>query len=160
MGKPRARKRKSPLARLSPSRGLVSVVLSVASLALLGTALLAESVLLALVTGLSMLATVLQVRWSQQRAAADLRKDAATPRARRPRPPKAAPTSKPDGDRPAPPTGGVVLCTETGRPTEGDQKCDCASRHITSAEGVEYFGRPMGSPIGRRKKAKKPAMTS
>lgn len=161
--RPRKPKAKSRLGRLRPSRGLVSVILSIVSLALLGTALIAESVLLLVVSGLSALATVLQVRRTQQRAQAELKKAAAKPRARRPRPAaKTAPAEKPEGDTAEPTTTGgrVVLCTETGRPTEGDQKCDCASRHITSSEGVDYFGRPLGSPLGRRKKTTKSAMTS
>lgn len=159
MAKPK--KRGTPKPQSSLDRGIVSVVLSILSSTVLGAALITESLLLLVVSALSALATVAQVRWSQQRAKEDLRKAAARPKSR----PKATtkptpPTSEPKAATEPVSSGGVVRCTETGRPTEGEGKCDCASRHITSAEGVGHFGRPLGSPLGRRKKAKKAAMTS
>lgn len=147
--KGRSRKKRKP--RFSLDRGLVSVLLSILSLSLLGVALIAESFLLLAVTALSSLATVAQIRWSQKRAQDELRKKSA-------RPPKPKGTRRPTqptpGDGPAagPVTNGApVKCAETGRLIES---CECASRHVATAEGARRYGLPVGSPIGRR--AKKP----
>lgn len=156
MAKSRSRKRKSPLSRLKPSRGLVSVLLSILTLVLLGVALVVESFLLGAVSALSALATVLQVRLSQQRAEAEAKKAAARPPKRPPRT-RAATPRKPD-ETPATPgaSSGPVMCTETGKVVDD---CPCASRHVASPEGARRYGLPVGSPLGRRSKAGKVAGT-
>lgn len=148
------RKKKSPF---SLDRGLVSVLLSIVTLALLGTALITESILLLVVSALSGLATAAQIRWSQKRTENDLRKAAARPRAKTTRTPRPAPPEsdgEPVGE--AVPNGGAVMCTDTGRPVSD---CDCASRHVATTDGAHRYGLPVGSPMGRRKKAAKPAGT-
>lgn len=160
MAKPKPRKRKPKgKPKFSLDRGLVSVAMSIVSLTLLGAALITESLLFLVVSALSALATAAQIRWATQRAKEDARK-AATRRPSRPRATTKPTVPAAESEPAAPPTGGVVLCTETGKPVEGEQKCDCASRHITSSEGVDYFGRPIGTPLGRRKKQQKSPMTS
>lgn len=154
MGK--SRKRRKSKSRFSLDRGLVSVVLSIVSLTVLGTALIAESALLLVVSGLSALATVLQVRWSQQRARAELKKEAAKPRARRSKPNAAAPPAEKPTTGPGAAGGGLVLCTDTSKPVES---CECASRHVATAEGARRYGLPVGSPMGRRAKKDRPVTT-
>lgn len=154
MAKPKKRGKTKP--RFSLDRGLVSVVLSILSLTVLGAALITESLLLLVVSALSALATVAQVRWSQQRAKEDLRKAAARPKSR----PKTTtkptqPTSEPKPAEAAS-NGGVVLCTETGKPIDS---CGCASRHVATADGARRYGLSVGSPMGRRAKKERPAAT-
>ncbi len=157
MASARKRKRKSPLSRLKPSRGLVSVLLSILTLVVLAVALLAESLLYGIVSALSGLATVMQIRWAQQRAREDLRKAAGKPRTRRPRPAtKTPPVDRPDGETPPPTPGVVVLCTETGRKVDD---CPCASRHVATADGARRYGLPVGSPLGRRTRASRVSPT-
>lgn len=154
MAKPK--KRGKPKPRFSIDRGIVSVVLSILSLTVLGAALITESLLLLVVSALSALATVAQVRWSQQRAKEDLRKAAARPKSR----PKATTKPAPSSSEPKPAepvsNGGVVLCTETGSKVDD---CRCASRHVATAEGARRYGLPVGSPMGRRAKKERPAAT-
>lgn len=156
MAKPKQRRRGRRKSRFSPSRGLVSVLLSIVTLAVLGAALITESILLLVVSALSSLATAAQIRWSQKRAENELR-TASAPRVR-PKTSKPRPTTpKAEGEPAAQPvTGGaVVLCTESGRPVS---ECECASRHVATADGAKRYGLPIGSPMGRRaKKSRTPA---
>lgn len=157
--KPTARKprKRKPKSRFSLDRGLVSVVMSILSLTLLGAALITESLLLLVVTALSALATALQVRWAQRRAADEVRKQTARPRSR-PKP-TTKPTPPPSDSESSPgpaPAGGAVLCTDTAKRIE---ECGCASRHVASAEGARRYGLPIGSPMGRRAKKERPAAT-
>lgn len=157
MAKPKTRSKRKAKSPFSLDRGLVSVLLSIVTLVLLGTALITESILLLVVSALSGLATAAQIRWSQQRAENDLRKAAARPKAkttRAPRPSAPKAGAEPAGEPVA--NGGVVLCTDTGRQVS---ECDCASRHVATADGARRYGLPVGSPMGRRKKAAKPAGT-
>lgn len=152
--KARGKRKKSPF---SLDRGLVSVLLSIVTLVLLGTALITESILLLVVSALSGLATAAQIRWSQKRAENDLRKAASRPKAKTTRIPRsAAPKTEGEPVGEAAPNGGAVMCTETGRPVSD---CDCASRHVATTDGARRYGLRVGSPMGRRKKAAKPAGT-
>ncbi len=157
MAKPKTRGKRNSKSAFSLDRGLVSVLLSIVTLVLLGTALITESILLLVVSALSGLATAAQIRWSQKRTENDLRKAATRPRpktARTPRPSAPKASGEPTGE--AVPSGGAVMCTDTGREISG---CDCATRHVATTEGAQRFGLPVGSPMGRRKKAAKPAGT-
>lgn len=79
-------------------------------------------------------------------------------------PPRARPASGgPRPDRPAPDPAdapsapaGPPKCTETERPVA---ECDCASRHVATAEGARRYGLPIGSPMGKRARKGKPSPT-
>lgn len=155
MAKPKPRKPARRKPKFSLDRGLISVVMSILSLTVLGAALITESLLWLVVSALSALATAAQVRWSQQRAREDLRK-AATRRPPRPRGTTKPAPPKPDPEAPATPAAGGVVCTETGRDVTA---CECASRHVATADGARRYGLPVGSPMGRRAKRGRPAAT-
>lgn len=151
----RSAKKKGIAAHLE--RGLLSVILSIVSLLFMVAALITESFLLMLVTGLSVLATAAQVRMVRKRQEQQRRKQAA----RMPPRPRAAPREH-TGPRKATAEHvpvGVVLCTDTSKPIEGDNKCECASRHVATVDGTCRYGLPIGAPIGKRKKKSKPSMT-
>jgi predicted lipid-binding transport protein (Tim44 family) len=135
-------------------RGLLSVVLSIVSLLFLIAALVTESILLMLVTGLSVLATAAQVRMAAKRREQQQKKAAAKmPRTPRPAPKPQSGPQKATAERvPA----GQIVCTETGKPIDD---CDCATRHVATSDGAHRYGLPIGSPIGKKKKSKKPSMT-
>lgn len=139
--------------RKHPAVGVAASVLLgvVAVLALLAGVIL-ESFLYYLVMALSGLGA-LAIRRAQMMARQ--RHQAPPPRARPtgagPRPPKPAAGSEGPAASSGPPK-----CTETGQPVG---ECDCASRHVATAEGARRYGVPVGSPIGRRKKAPKPQAT-
>ena len=42
-----------------------------------------------------------------------------------------------------------VTCTETGRRIT---KCTCRSQHVATQEMVKFYGRPLGTPIGARRR--------
>jgi len=129
---------------------ILQIAFAVLAVVLLVTGLLLENVLFYLATSLSALggvATRRAVFLEQERQ----RKNAGPkvhmpPPNSRPRKPRAAA----GGSTPPPPSAnGVVICTETKKPTKD---CDCASRHITTEAKSRQFGRPIGSPYGSRKK--------
>lgn len=134
--------------RRHPALGVVlSIALAVAGVLALTIGLLAENALYFLATALSGLgslavarARLLERQRQQQQAA---RRPTVSKPAARPHP------GRPPAAEPEQPQGGVVRCTETGTPI-GD--CDCASRHVATAEGAGRYGRPVGSPMGRRTK--------
>lgn len=138
-------------------RGLLSVVLSIVSLLLMIVALATESLLLMLVTGLSIVATVAQVRMVRKRQEQQRRK-AAAKMPPRPRPAPKEQTGPRKATAEQVPVG-VVLCADTSKPIEGENKCECASRHVATQAGVETFGLPLGSPLGKKKKSKRPSST-
>lgn len=151
MGSSKRRRKKSRRGQFDLSRGLVSVLLSIVSLVVLVAALITEAGLLYALSGLSSVATMAHVRWSRQRAAGKKKRAAARP------PRKRAPTMPRRRDEPEEPpaaAGGLVMCTETGRAID---ECDCASRHVATAQGARRYGLPVGSPMGRR--TKKPTRT-
>jgi hypothetical protein len=134
--------------RKYPLLGLVlQIGFAVLAVVLLVTGLLLENVLFFLATTLSALGGV------ATRRAVFLEQE----RQMRSGGPKVAPASsgtrrpspKPTGPAPPPPADGVVLCTESKKPTKD---CDCATRHITTAAKSRQFGRPVGTPYGRRNK--------
>lgn len=137
--------------RKRPSLGLIlQIAFAVTAVALLVTGLLLETMLFylaAALSGLGALATRRAVVLEQERQ----RKNAGPkvtmpPPSSRPRKPR----TQPGGATPPPSSAnGVVICTETKKPTKD---CDCASRHITTEAKSRQFGRPIGSPYGSRKK--------
>jgi hypothetical protein len=152
----RKRRRKKVHLKVSPTtRKILAIAFALLSLVFLALGLLTETVLWYLVMALSAGATLAQRRALQMQAAKDEER-----RANRARPqpgPKAKPMpSSPPAADPQP-TSGLVVCTDTGKPVE---QCDCASRHVATSEGSRRYGLPVGSPIGRRKKTKKPSMTT
>lgn len=134
--------------RRHPALGVaLSIALAVLGVLMLIVGLFAENALYFLATALSGLGSLavararhLERQRQQQQAARrpTVSKPAAPPRAEQPTPPPADQAQ-----------GGVVCCTETGKPISD---CGCASRHVATAEGAGRYGRPIGSPMGRRTK--------
>jgi hypothetical protein len=99
-------------------------------------------------------ATAAAIKAAQKKAADDKRRKQEMPKA----PPKAPtrlrvkPVQEPAEETVS--AGGVVKCTNTGKPIEGEGRCTCATRHVATQAGVKTFGGPIGRPIG--KKAKEP----
>ena len=130
---------------------LASIALGIAAVVMLLLGVILESFLYYLVSALAGLGT-LAIRRAQQ-----------IQRERAARPPRPVPGSGPRPSSPPPnsgpkpaPAGSSVKCTETGKPID---VCSLHSRHVATSEGVETFGRPLGSPIGRRRKRDKPGST-
>lgn len=140
--------------RKHPMLGLVvQIAFAVLAVVLLVTGLLLENVLFFLATTLSALGGVATRRaiFLEQERQRQASPKVTPPPADRPRPRKT--TSKPAGGATPPPkSDGVLRCTETKQPLAGDNKCTCASRHITTEKKAQQFGRPVGSPYGRRNK--------
>jgi hypothetical protein len=137
--------------RKRPLLGLIlQIAFAVLAVILLVTGLMLESLLFYLATALSALGALATRRAVVLEQERQKRGPRVTPPSPRSGPRKAAP--KPGGSDPPPPTNGVVKCTETGKPTKD---CECASRHITTKAKSEQFGRPIGSPYGRRNKPSK-----
>ncbi len=140
------------------NRTLLSVLLSIVTLALLGVGLVTESLLYYLVSATFGLAVVAQRRaMKMEMRMADRRRGTVVPpkpKKARPGPPTADRAKKMREEAEAARTAGgaaagPVKCTATKKPTA---ECDCASRHITTRKKAEQFGRPIGSPYGHRKK--------
>lgn len=133
--------------RRHPALGVVlSIALAVVGVLALTIGLLAENALYFLATALSGLgslavarARLLERQRQQQQAA---RRPTVSKPAARPHP------GRPPAAEPEQPAG-PVRCTETGKLAA---ECGCASRHVTSSDGVTFFGRPLGTPLGRRNK--------
>lgn len=141
---PWARKRKG---KRKANRGLIAVLLSILTLAVLVAALVTEAGLSWAVVGASSLATAGAVRAQRQEAERE--------RTRKLPPRKPAGTSTPRSNGPrtaAPVPGAVVKCTQTGQPI-GD--CPCATRHVATSVGASRYGRPVGTPMGRKKREPK-----
>lgn len=122
----------------------LSIVLSVIAVLALVLGSVLQSVLYYLVMALAGLGA-LAIRRAQQMDSARQ----ANPPKTAPRQPRPEPTPPPGKARPTA-AAGPVTCTDTGKVAK---ECDCASRHVETEKGVRQFGRPIGSPIGRRKKA-------
>lgn len=156
-------KRKRPTGKQKKGRKhqtALSVLLSIAALSFLAVGLVAESLLYYLVAATFGLAVVAQRRaMSMEMRMADRSRGQVIP----PKPRKARPGS-PTADRAKKmreeataartagaqdktPTG-PVKCTSSGKPVDD---CDCASRHVASADGARRYGLPVGSPLGRKK---------
>ncbi|MGL5910162.1 MAG: hypothetical protein ACRCZP_09175, partial [Phycicoccus sp.] len=70
-------------------------------------------------------------------------------------PPRREEPAEPRTEQPS--AGGVVKCTETGRPIAD---CDCGySRHVATADGAKRYGLSVGAPMGRRKKTGRESAT-
>lgn len=140
--------------RRHPSVGvLASILLGIVAVVSLLLGVILESALYYLVMAMSALGA-LAIRRAQQMA----RERHAAP------PPRARPTTggprKPPPPKPAdatpPPATGPVKCTETSKPID---TCGCSSRHVASEQGARRYGRPVGTPMGKRAKQGKPPMT-
>lgn len=132
----------------------MAIGLGLAAVLALTVGLVAESALSYTVSTMGALGAVAVRRAEQWQAQYEQEKRASrTPR------PAASPPPKPaqGGEAAPPPSGGQVRCTETGKPAD---LCGCATRHVATAEGAARYGRPVGSPIGRRARASKPAGTT
>jgi len=119
----------------------------VLAVVLLVTGLLLENVLFYLATtlaGLGGVATRRAVFLEQERQ----RKNGG-PKVTMPPPSSRSSKPKPDGSAPRTASGGVVKCTDTGKPIS---ECGCASRHVATEDGSDRYGKPVGSPIGRKAK--------
>lgn len=139
------------------NRTLLSVLLSIATLALLGVGLVTESLLYYLVSATFGLAVVAQRRAMkmEMRMADRSRGQTVPPKPRKARagPPTADRAKKMRDEAAAArtaggATAGPVRCTSSSKPVDD---CDCASRHVTSQAGVDRYGLPLGSPLGRKK---------
>jgi len=143
----RAQKGFGKALRRHPLLGLVlQIAFAVLAVVLLVTGLLLENVLFFLATTLSALgalATRRAVVLEQER------QKRSGPKVTMPPPSSRSSKPKPGSAAPPPPANGVVLCTESRKPTK---ECDCASRHITTEAKSRQFGRPIGTPYGRRNK--------
>lgn len=117
--------------------GLVAVVALV-----LGSVL--QSVLWWLVLALSGLGT-LAIRRAQQ-----MERDRQASRPR-PRPTSAGPKTPPPDPEAKPTQGGSLKCSATGRPLDGDNPCDCHSRHVRQQKNADRLGLRIGDPYGKRK---------
>lgn len=135
-------------------RPLLSVLLSIVSLTFMVSFLVTETLLMALATGLSVVATAAQVRMMRKRQEQQRRK-AAAKMPPRPRPAPKEQTGPRKATAEQVPVG-VVLCTDTAKPIDD---CDCATRHVATRDGARRYGLDVGSPMGRKKKSKKPSMT-
>jgi len=69
------------------------------------------------------------------------------PTASGPRKPTAPPPPS-SGQKPA---SGGLKCTATGRTLEGDNPCDCHSRHVRQQSNADRLGYPLGHPYGKAK---------
>lgn len=151
------RKRKKIHLKMSPTaRKVLAILFAVLSLACLALGLLTETVLWYLVMALSAGAALAQRRALQMQASQDQQQ-----RANRARPQPGSKAKQPIPERPVPaggerPHGGPVVCTETKKLIE---QCDCATRHVATSDGSKRYGLPVGSPMGRRKKTRKPPTT-
>jgi len=137
--------------RKHPTVGLVAyLVAGVASVVMLVIGLTAETLLFRLlgflVAALGGLGTL---ALKQARKMEDAERQAPRVRPQGDGPRRPPPPSPPSGSTPPPATGGLVKCTETGKVAS---ECDCATRHVATAEGAERYGRRLGEPYGKRKK--------
>lgn len=155
-------KRKRPAGKKRPTRQrrkhqtALSVLLSIAALTFLAVGLVAESLLYYLVAATFGLAVVAQRRAMEMRMADRSRGQVIPPKKpqkARPGPPTADRAKKMREEAAAAQTAGAaptgpVKCTSSGKPVDD---CDCASRHVASADGARRYGLPVGSPLGRKK---------
>lgn len=134
--------RKYPLLGL-----LLQIGFAVLAVVLLVTGLLLENVLFFLATTLSALggvATRRAVFLEQERQ----RKNTG-PKVTMPAPSSRTSKPKAGGTSPPPAAAGAVKCTDTGKPIS---ECGCASRHVATEDGAARYGKPIGTPIGRKTK--------
>lgn len=149
----RVKKSASKTLRKYPLLGVVAKIgFAVAAIALLVTGLLLENLLFFLASALSGLGALAVRRAVQLEKERQQRGPKVTmpPPSSRPR----EPTPKPGAASASPPANGPVLCTESKKPIDGVGKCDCASRHVATEEGARRYGRPVGTPLGRKSKQK------
>ncbi len=148
-------KRKSRKKQFNLNRGLIAVVLSIVTTVLLIVALVLESGLVFAATGLSTLATVAAVQAARKKEENDGKRKAAMP-AKPPRVPASVKKPAPK-EQTEPATGGVITCTETGKPIDD---CSCATRHVATEDGAKRYGGPVGRPLGIKTKEKRARTTS
>lgn len=154
----RVKKSVAKTLRKHPTLGLVAQIgFALSAIALLVTGLLLENLLFILASAMAALGAVATRRavfLEQERQMRAGPKVTMPPPSSRPRKPNPAGAAAP------PPASGPVKCTETGRPIEGDSKCDCASRHVATEEGARRYGRAVGAPLGRKSKQQKASGTA
>lgn len=134
--------------RKHPMLGVfLQVVLGIVAVVALVLGVVLETSLYYLVVALAGLGT-LAVRRAQamERARQGVPPKPTTSGPRKP----ASPPPPSSGPKPA--AGGVIRCTNP--PNKPIDECDCHSRHIATEDGVKRYGRPLGSPYGKKKAAK------
>ncbi|MGL5911444.1 MAG: hypothetical protein ACRCZP_15705 [Phycicoccus sp.] len=140
--------------RKHPALGvLLSIVLAAVGVLLLITGLIAQNALYYLAFALSALGSVAVARAGHLERQRQERQRAGRPTVHTP--PRRERPAEPRTEQP-PAAGGVVQCTDTGRPIAD---CDCASRHVATADGAKRYGLSVGAPMGRRKKTGRESAT-
>ena len=128
----------------------LSIVFAVVGTAALVLGVLTENLLYGLVVALGALGTVAVRRAQHLEQQRQQQKRANRPTVVTPPPADRRRPTEPRPDEPAKPkrpTSRVIKCTRTGAAAKD---CDCAPDHVTSQDGVDYFGRPLGHPLGPR----------
>lgn len=129
----------------------LSIVFAIVGTAALVLGVLTENLLYGLVVALGALGSVAVRRAQRMEEQRQQQKRAHRPTVVTPQPAAdQPPAGEPQPDAPAKPrrpTSRVIKCTRTGKVAKD---CDCAPDHVTSQDGVDYFGRPFGHPLGPR----------
>lgn len=125
----------------------LSIVFAIVGTAALVLGVLAENLLYGLVVALGALGTVAVRRAQHLEQQRQQQKRANRPIVVTPQPQPRSAESNHEPTKPKRPTSRVIKCTRTGNAAKD---CDCAPDHVTSQDGVDYFGRPMGHPLGPR----------
>lgn len=124
---------------------LLQVVLGIIAVVALVLGVVLESSLYYLVMAMGGLGT-LAVRRAQQM---ERTRQGAQPR---PRPTTGGPKAPPPTSSGAKPAADAPLkCTATGRPLDGDDRCDCHSRHVRQQKNAARMRLPLGHPYGKPK---------
>lgn len=121
-------------------RGVLAAVWAVITLALLVAALLAQLTLALVAAGLSALVTAAVALLPDDDLGTDHPRRAPNPAPR----PRTGRTGPPRGSPVRRAAAVAPQCRQTGRPID---VCDCARRHVATADGARRYGRPVGSPI-------------
>lgn len=129
---------------------VLSVVFALVGTAALVLGVLTENLLYGLVVALGAFGTVAVRRAQHLEQQRQQQKRANRPTVTTPPPQEKQKPDEPVAEQPRrakPRTSRVIKCTRTDAPAK---TCDCAPDHVTSQEGVNYFGRPLGTPLGPR----------
>ncbi|TAK32316.1 MAG: hypothetical protein EPO40_03035 [Myxococcaceae bacterium] len=124
---------------------LLQVLLGIVAVVALVLGVVLESSLYYLVMAMGGLGT-LAIRRAQQM---ERTRQGAQPKAR---PTTGGPKTPPPTSSGAKPAADAPLkCTATGRPLDGDDRCDCHSRHVRQQKNANRMRLPLGHPYGKPK---------
>jgi len=128
----------------------LSIVFAIIGTAALVLGVLTENLLYGLVVALGAFGTVAVRRAQHLEQQRQQQKRANRPTVATPPPAEKRRTAQPEPDespRSKARSARVVKCTRTGAPAK---TCDCAPDHVATQDGVNYYGRPLGHPLGPR----------